>query len=279
MLDVAALTDPPPPWGRMQLAGKGIQAVRLGPTDLWLRYQDGEIWMAQAPTAAGTDPAEAASGRPARRPPEDIAWSRWVPPAGEGEVLLRPVFPDRALVLEPERPFRLLPGAQARIYVRVPLWVRVELPLSGGSKRNMVLEEFPAAPLSDTWWGGFMDGELAYWLPTTARREMHADLFAPHLGVCPLLMTNRSDSFLSVEKLAFRVAHLSIFTHAGHLWSDESNVVYQALSEGSQIEMTGRPPAEASDGALVTFPRTPVQRTFRARTFHRLLALPGLGGV
>lgn len=191
---------------------------------------------------------------------------------------LRPALPDRTVVLKPEQAFRLLPRAEARVYIRVPLWLRIELPLSEDGN-SLLLESIPSLAMSDTWWGGFMEGELTYWLPTTARREIPAELHIPHVAVCPLQMTNESDMDLEVEKLAFRVAHLSLFVDAeGHLWGDETRVSYRGEVEGSQIDMSGGPPPDAGHALLVATPRAPLQKGFRARTFQRLMALPGVGG-
>ena len=186
------------------------------------------------------------------------------------------------MVLEPEWPFRLLPGAEARVFVRVPLWIRMDLvvrtPGDPEDVRRLKLQETPAVLMSDTWWGELHSGELAYWLPTTARRATAPRLFAPHAAVCPLVLRNQADEDLRVEKLALRTSHLSLFVGEGRIWSDESRVLYQGGEEGSQIEMTGQPPSEAEAAELVSGPRTPIQRGFRARTFDRLRALPGLGG-
>lgn len=221
------------------------------------------------------------SGSPPTGPGKEAEWTRWATPAGERDVLLRPTLPDRPLVLEPEWPFRLLPGAEARVFVRVPLWVRIEVRLGSGERggsRSVKLTELPTVVMSDTWWGELHQGELAYWLPTTARRAMAPRLFAPHLGVCPLVMQNRADEDLQVEKVALRVDHLSLFASEGRIWSDESRVVYQGAEAGSRIDMTGKAPSEAGDADLVVGPRMPVQRGFTARTFDRLRALHGLGG-
>jgi len=288
---IPGMTSPPPssdaptPWGHREIPDGRTVAMRIGPRDVRIRAEHGEVWVAHAPAVlpgggeagrgtegqGGEDPLQAGEGD----------WARWATPAGEREVFLRPAFPDRSLVLEPERPFRLLPGAEARVFVRVPLWVRVELLLRKDPGGSLVLTEFPVLPLSDTWWGGFMDGELAYWLPTTARRRMRSDLFAPYLGVCPLSMTNQSAGHLAVEKLTLRVAHLSLFAHEDHLWADEATVTYQGEGEGEGrvIEVSGRPPPEAEGGRLLTPPRAPVGRSFRARTFQRLKSLPGMGAV
>jgi hypothetical protein len=266
----------PPPWGLHTLPESGTVSLRLGSHDLWLRWREGEIRVAEQDRGAGSgDLAGWAAGSPAPEPPEEVEWSRWATPAGEREVLLKPALPDRAVVLEPEWAFRLLPGAAARVFVRVPLWIRIELAVSpeSGEGRTLLLEEVPAVALSDTWWGDFESGELAYWLPTTARRAMAPRLFAPHVAVCPLSLENRAVSDLRVEKLAFRVAHLSLFAHEGRIWSDESRILYQGLPEGSGIEMDGQPPPEAAEGTFLSGPRSPVQKGFRARTFDRLRAL------
>ena len=62
--------------------------------------------------------------------------SRWASGDDEVEIEIRPVFPDRPLVLRPENPFHLLPEAQARVFVRVPLWIQVEVPGPRGTIRS-----------------------------------------------------------------------------------------------------------------------------------------------
>ena len=273
-------SDPPAPWGGLSVAPGETRAVRIGPRDLWAVHRDGEIWLGHTSSVTEGDPAGDATSTPPDVPPETLEWSRWATPGDEGELVLRPAFPDRAVVIEPERTFHLLPGTDARIYVRVPLSIRVELTPRNSQQGPVLLSESPSVTLSDTWWGGTMEGEPAYWLPTSARREIGPELFLPHLAICPLLLRNRSRSDLQVEKLAFRVVHLSLFTERGRLWGDETIVVYEDQPEGSRVEMTGRPPQEAGDGAqLVSGPRIRVERGFRARTFDALRAIPGVGGV
>lgn len=257
------------PWGRIHVPDEAPLPRRIGPRDVWLLFRDGELRMASAPV-----PPELAGEEPDPEPPEGAAWSRWATPDGEREIELRPALPDRPVVLEPEVPFSLLPRARARIYVRVPLWIRVEL----ASGDRTVLKEIPTVAMSDTWWGGFFEGELCYWLPITARRDVRPDLLGPHLAICPLSLENRSAADLEVERLQLRMAHLTLFRDEVGFWSDESRVRYQGDTEGSQIQMSGRPPPKARTAERVTDPREPVARGFRARTFARLRTLPGLGG-
>lgn len=257
----------PPPWGRLELPVETTLRHRIGPRDHWFAFRDREIQVASAPVPEG-------EATPTPEPPEGVEWARWAVPGEGRSVVLRPTLPNRSVVLQPELPFSLLPRAEARIYVRIPLWIRVEM----ADPERSLLSEVPTVDLSDTWWGSFLEGDLCYWLPTHARREMRAELIQPYLAICPLLLVNRSGTDLRVEKLAFRVAHLSLFAHRGGLWADESVVRYQGEAEGSQIEITGKPPPEASGAIRVADPRIPVSRGFTARTFARLLAFPGLGG-
>lgn len=291
-----SMDRPPPPWGHHDLEVDGERSVRLGPLELRMKRTDQEIWLTQRrvegePGASGPEKTDAAGtnrtktiGEPTdeRRAPEAGAglaegdepeWSRWAVPEDTTGVRLEPVFPDRALVVEPEQTFHLVRGARVRVYVRVPLWVSVGLPSPSG----VGLTEIPTHILSDTWFGDFTEGELAYALPTSARRRVTPDVFAPHLAICPLSLGNDGVDQLEVEKLCLRVAHLSLFSRGPALWSDETRVRYQGEDEQSRIHISGDVPREAPDAVRVRPPRIPLARGFRARTFARLADLSGFG--
>lgn len=259
----AASPSLPPPWGEHSVPEGSPATVTIGPRTLWLRETEGELRLAHAEHADESPPSE----------PEDDAWTRWALPSWDRTIRLSPAFPDRPLVVEPELPFKLMRRASARIYVRAPLWIRVEL---GGEGAGSVTE-IPTVTLSDTWFGSLTEGELCYWLPTQARRAVTPEIFEPSLAICPLQLENRSQGDLDVIRIALRVGHLSIFHDDDRLWADETRVRYRGDEEGSDIDMRRRAPDEAGDAVLVTAPRTPVSRGIRTRTFARLKALSGLG--
>lgn len=244
------------PWGSHDVPDGGELDVEIGPLSLFLRRAQGEL-----------------RARVERHgePEDDGRWTRWA--ADLERVSLTPTFADRALVVEPEDPFWLVQGSEARIYVRVPVWVRVE-----GHERDRAhsLLHLPSAVASDTWWGTLEEGELCYWLPTRARRVLDAGEVQPHLVICPLQLVNQSEGDLHVEKIALRVAYLSLYAHGGGLWSDETRVVYIGDAEGSRLEMAGTPPPEAPSASLVTPPTRRMARGFRARTFRRLRSIASL---
>lgn len=265
-------TELAPPWGKHALPDDAEPwSHRLGPLVLWVRTRPDEIWESHSPG----DWIRTREEPPEEPPRDDERWTRWPVTERPRTVVLSPVFPSRSLVVKPENSFRLLPDSQARIYVRVPLSAR--LSISAPQERG--LTEIPTVELSDTWWGEFTEGEVCYWLSTTARREVTPEVVGPHQAVCALDLSNRSREELEVQRIALRVEHLSLFRGRHGFWSDLTRVRYRGDQEGSQIDVTGRPPQEAGETARVTEARTPVTKRFQARTFSRLKSLSGWGGV
>ncbi len=256
-------------WGERPPPANGeTDCLVVGPLVLWIRAVKNEIWLAHAYAKAGeplpTEPIGAEG------------WSRWATKDAPHHLRIRPVFPDRPLVVKSEHPFTLLGKADARVYTRVPLWVRVDAidDAGGGASR---LTEVPTEVLSETWWGDFLDGELAYWVRTRALRQLHDELFEPHMVVCTLQLRNLSLDDLQVEKLVLRVEHLSIFERPGQLWAEEIRVDYHGEAEGSETHMDDHAPEEAGDATEIS-PARAQARSLRTRTFARLRALSGLGG-
>jgi hypothetical protein len=244
-----------PVWGTHQIEEGADLRLEIGPLALKLRRMSGELWVSGAPAG------DAAEG----------AWTRWAAPP-EFEVAVLPTLPDRPAVVAPEVPFHLPPGARARIYVRIPLWARIAF----ADRPEVTLTEMPSIAMSDTWWGDLVEGELAFWLPTRARRSVESDLPTTHLVRCPLELQNDSEDVLAVEKLAVRVMHMTIYRSSSGLWANETRARYEREGEGSRIDMGDGPPPEAGDSSPIMLPREKPERGLRALTFGRLKQAAGL---
>ena len=256
-------------WGGRPVPAQGeLQRLDIGPLRLSLRAEDGELWITHSRATGGEEPD--------RSLPDGAPWSRWALPEGQCHLHLSPVFPDRPLVVKPEHAFTLMRRASARIYVRIPVWVRVEITDQPGGRRAL-LTEIPTVTLSETWWGDFRDGEMAYWLTTTGRRKLTPDLFGAHMVISAVQLDNLSEDDLQVEKLSLRVEHLSVYEKDGWLWAEEVRVEYHGDDEGTEIHMDDNAPPEAA-GAREISPARLQGRSFKARTFARLRALSGWGG-
>lgn len=240
-------------WGRHTVPADDEACLRLGPLELRFLRRSDELRLSWH--------REGEVEEVPRR------WSRWAPgESWSGEIELAPAFPDRLVVVKPEEEFRLMQGARARIYLRVPMQVEVRIrPLPAPA-----LASVPTVVMSDTWWGQVEEGELGYWLETRARRAIGTGEFAEHLCICPLQLENRAAEDLQVDKIALRVGHLSLYREGEHLWSDETRVRYLGEEEGSRIDMAGHPPGEATGAVRMAPPKVPMERGFSARTFARL---------
>ena len=252
----------PFPWGPHALPPGGVeQSIQVGPLAFRMREEAGEVHVAWS-----RDPSAAALGGG-----EEADWQRWATAGPVAAIRCMPSFPVRALVVVPETPFHVTPGASARIYIRVPTVVNLQLE----DDRETPLLSVPTLVMSNTWFGTPVDGELCFWLPTRARRTLITGHIEPHLVVCPLQIENHSREPLEVEKVAVRVEHLGIFSDGAGLWADETRVTYLADEEGSDLDMAGVGPREATGATLFVSPQTPLTRGFRARTFARLRWLSG----
>lgn len=240
-------------WGEVDLrAGEEVSAWSFGPLTLYARRKETEILL-----------------RTEHDGVESSDWVRWHA-APETRFELRPALPDRAIVVAPERPYRLPQRGESEIYVGIPMFVRVVSTIGGAVE---VLADYPSEVLSDTWWGGFTEGELAYWVETRARRAVPTEPYGPNQAVCPFHLVNESSQALPVERFSVRVDHLSLFSTASGVWTDEVSVRYAGPDEGSEIHHTGRAPRAATSVKRLAGPRTPPPSGLRGRTFSRLKAL------
>lgn len=260
-------------WIDLHLEDDRLQQQTISSLTVYLKKVANEIRVAHR-YALSTDDSDASGGTVDTSDPEkQLDWSRWALKEDIREYRLVPCFPDRPVVIKPEYPFRISKGAQARIYTRVPVFVRI-VPKA---YPDFVITEIPTVVLSNTWFGSFTDGELCYGLPTTARREITDEIFEPHMVVCTIQINNNSEEDLSFENICLRVDRLSMYIKDDYLWADQTDILHQGEERLSDIEMKGRLPEEAKGGKLITRARTPIRKNFAVRTFQRLKEMQPLG--
>lgn len=227
---------------------------RIGPVSVWLLRKAGELWIQAVPSSDSATPDA---------PPSDGIWKRWALRNGDHSARLRPILPDRSIIVKPEYEIHLLKGSHVRTYTRVPIWIGIEVI----GETTVLITEIPAQVLSNTWFGSFTDGELCYWLATSARRSMPLELIQPHHAVCIMDIRNLSDNDLKVDKICLRVERMSLFEHAGHLWADDTEITYEGDDDAAQIKNDGLPPVEVKDAVKVNDPRHPHKRGLAERAF------------
>ena len=245
-------------WPIFTLKDRDVCRHRIGPLTIFLKRFLNEIWVASIrDDATRGDPAEL---------PEKPEWMRMALPGEFDQYRLQPVMPDRPVIIDTEHSFSFVSQTRTRVYSRVPAWVRI----TPVSREDLIIAELPTVVLSETWFGGFTEGELSYAVSSTARRILTDDLLEPHLVVCPMEIRNNSDDELKFEKVCLRVDRLAIFARGDALWSDETVINYHGADSGTDTEMKGTCPPEAGDAKLVSKPRTPVRKSIGLKTFRLL---------
>lgn len=256
-------------WSEYPLTAGKTLFWHLGELYLWCRALDSEICVAHR-----YDGNNSTDGNPDPEVvPPDVTWLRWPIKQQPERVRLKPLAPDRAVVVAAEHPFSLNQGDQARVFLRLPLWVGLFTALP--QERQLI--ELPMVRLSNTWFGGYTGGELCYWISSGLRNEIEPDPARPYLAICPLVIINRSSETLPVEKLCLRVKWLSLFEQGGQLWTDEMRIQFRGSYDQTEIRVTGKPPSLAKEARLVSGPRETMKANLSIKTFSNLKGLPGLG--
>jgi len=249
-------------WGKRALGNRARARISCGRLLVELSKRDDEICLA----AKLLDEEEFAALR-AGDSSVPVKWTRWVACSGTDEVTLVPHFPTHPVLVEPAEPFHVLPGAQAHICVRIPLFLAVRV----AEGDDQILGEFPTEALSETWFGDAESGELCFWLGAAVTRDFESvqpeDLSGIH---APVVIRNESTEVLQVSRLCLRVAGLSVYQGDGRLWANETVVRYQGGPSPSRINIKQGPPPEAPTAALVAGPRRSTDGTIVARTFRSL---------
>jgi len=208
-----------------------------------------------------------------KEPPEDIIWSRWALKDNNSKIQFKPIFPDRSVVVKPESSFWLMMDTQAQIYIRIPIWLQINLI----KQKPIHLIDIPTVILSNTWFGTFFEGELCYWISSGVRQQIEPDPIRSYSVACPIKLINKSKEDLLVEKICLKVDNLSLFLNNEQLWSDETQMLYKGSNNISQIKATGKPPKESPSAVLLTPPKKPLKDSIMTKTFASLKDLPSLG--
>lgn len=191
-------------------------------------------------------------------------WTRWAIPPGTDSLVVTPTMPRYPVLVAPDTPFHVLPGAVVKVFLEIPISVLLRI-----GRQSRILEEFPTAILSQTWFGETDSGELCFWLATGLHRESRGSRSAD-IVEAPVTIRNESSESLQVSRLCLRVAHLSIYETPGGLWASETIVRYQGGPNPSKIDIAEDAPSEARGGTLVGEPREKGPRGRVGRTFRSL---------
>lgn len=229
----------------------------------WIRRSAGEWFIA---FEEGED-SQLVVGRE-EEPPEWLSWHRYV--AGtSGRLMVRPVLPDRPIVIRPSSPVKILPGKQSRYFIHLPVWIALS---EAGGKQPLSLVEHPGQALSSTWFGNPDDGELCYSFTSDLYKDPQEREDHPLMAICPLSIKNGSTVTLDFQRVCVRAPYLHLYGGSRFLCTNELVLVYRG-AEQSQIDLRDAAPAIETGLKHLTPPRTPVSRNLIKRSFEYFRAL------
>lgn len=251
---------------------------RIGPLGIWVRRTESEWRVADDrglhETGAGENGLIVADRK--SEPPAGVEWSRWAGDSDGAPFRLRPILPDRAVVVRPAQAVALLSRGSARIYVRIPVWIRAEL---ATQPEATTLIDIPTVRLSNTWFGSLFEGELCYWVQTTARRTVEEIPHEIHVTVTPVQIINNADEQLPLEKICVGTEHLGIYQTGEELWTSQLKLIHSKEGDPQKLEPGKGPPPEAAEAELISPPRTKPKPGLASRAIGLVHSVPGAGFV
>lgn len=234
------------------------QTIGCGPLEVLLQWSANEVWIAhrQRPWPASPEEEDGVG---------ELDWSRWALNDNDKDIEILPALPSTPVLLKPDDPYRIVPGARARIYTRIPLWLQIRT-----AKGKIVLTEIPTVTMSNTWFGTTVDGERCLSHHSSVRRFLTDDFFLPHLASCTLEVRNASATELKFDKICLRTENLTLYDQDGNIWTDVTTVVYKGNAGEGEVSMSGKPPEEAKGATVISKPRVHKSSNLVVRSFELL---------
>ena len=177
---------------------------------------------------------------------------------------IRPILPDRPLVLQPESDLRILPEAGITTAVTLPLGVALT---TKGDHRPRTVREFGADAMSKTWFGGSDAGEAAYYRKASLSVRSLPDETGPWEAVCPLTVRNDSPEQLNFKRMILRVTMLSLFSNGKATATNSVTVRFRGQTQVSQVTIGQGPEGLPRPFIELTEPRMPADKTLLRRSF------------
>jgi len=263
-------------WDDFKLAESEAGHWCIGPFELWARRSPGAWIFARRSiedeAAASVDVEIPAPSGDFPEGREGWEHSRFGFSRSRAEARLRPMLPDRSLVVKPEMPLVLPAGEDVTFYVGLPLWISFEQ----GPERTE-LWQAPLVRPSDTWFGSLTgQGELCYAARTRAIFDRKNLLPRPNRAVGQIHVRNRASGPLPMDGLKLPLQNMSLFICGdGLLWTETVTLQRDDEDEMAALRFSEGPPSDLKNPVLVSPPRTTPSKGILVRAFDGLLSIRG----
>lgn len=250
----------------------------IGYARFWIQRKSGDWFIAFEPaagSAAGITGVAGSSLNPESfivgiegEPLSGLQWTRYV--AGNTpKIAVRPVLPDRPVVVKPGAPVKVLAGRSTQFFFHVPVWLAIT---ESADRNPLLLAEHPGLLMSNTWFGDPDSGELCYSLTTLLASSPSELRENPLAAICPLKISNEAPQTLDFQRVAVRVPYLRLYRGARYLSTNEVELIYHAPDQ-SQITLHNRVPGFDAEIRHVSQPRQTLNRGIIQKSFEFIRSL------
>lgn len=235
---------------------KTCLCLSCGPVQIWVE-RTGQIWRIAKKYETGPDGQILDyDSPPSIKPstaPEDVEWERWAANPNDKDIRFTPCLPDRPIVARPQEPLRVPAHHSCTIYVRIPLWIKIE---TGPSSNPTLLTEIPCVASSNTWFGSPESGELCYSLLTRARNNFQSNILDPHRAFSKVTIINKSnDEMLNFERVCIRAPSLTLYPAIDRFWTNDVQLSFRGQHNKSDIRYAEKAPKVDGVGPAICKPR------------------------
>lgn len=254
------------PWWQTQGVPEGRTLhLTLGPLDLAIG-RSRPTWLIRIERQPEADTETRLKSRVAKGLPEPYD-ERFVQADAAESIRLEPLLADRPIVIRPRQPIYLPGNEEVTLYLSTPVYLRL---LAGDPP--VLLKEIPSLVLSDTWFGpSTQEGELCYAGRTHARPRIEELPRRPHRAITPLLIRNRANAVLPLEKISLPAPMLALYGAAdASLWTQRVTLVREDASDLAKVSIDSQPPDPGMPVEKLADPRKDPSRSGLVRAFSVL---------
>lgn len=259
------------PWQVYTLEPDLCYHAVIGSLHIWIKHVQQDWYVAHERALKESGSTKLNVSRE-RKKQAGLTWNRWATGEGTSTVQLRPAMPDRPVVIRPEHLLKVAAGSKTRLFIDLPVWVRIEV----GLVNPVTLCELSTVVLSNTWFGDTTAGELCYALKTAAPGTLDELQPKVHQAICPVSITNKSLAELDFQSLCVRTEHLSIYRGSSALWTNRVEVEFRGVGQVSRVNMSKDVFQYKEVGEIIFQARKPVSKNLVKKSFHFLKDITGI---
>ena len=199
----------------------------------------------------------------------DVEWLTYIGD-NQNNIQVLPAFPNRPIVVKPKTTLKVLPKKTIMLFIQIPTWIQFYS--NSNTKENLIFE-CSSQELSSTWFGEPDNGLLAYSMSLEISVAFEKPKNTAHNIVCPIRLSNSSESILDIQRLLLHGEFLNIYRNERNLWSNEVRIKFKGENEISDVQYVNEAPFSTKTLHPLAIPRSNKSHNVITKSFHFIKSL------